>query len=116
MNNNSYKIWYLNARSIYNKIEEIEIILEKIPTKIHFIMVTEHWLVDNDTKINNTKSLNLKNYQSVLSARKDRRGGGAGILVHKDIKFDEKVNFCNEEISFVTIKTHNKDKSICFYN
>lgn len=62
-NSNSLVMLYFNARSIKNKVEELNFILSQVKSKVHLIAISETWLSDDDTTC-----LNVKNYSKITSS------------------------------------------------
>lgn len=95
---NSLKILYLNARSIKHKLDEISYIIDELKTTIHLIIITETWVLESDIN-----TIYIPNYSTCFSCRKDRRGGGAGIFVHENIKYKVETQFCDNFTSIISI-------------
>lgn len=111
----SLKIFYLNARSIAKKIDELEIIIDNITkknnTQIDIIAVTEHWIRDYDAKF-----FSFGQYNAVFSSRPDKGGGGSAIFVHKSIDYTIKNVFSDNSNSFLTINIKTQNINItCIY-
>lgn len=73
-------VMYLNARSLRNKIDYINTLIKSLTTKIHAVVVTEHWLHDEETQF-----FNLDNYNAYYLCRKNKDGGGVAVFVHTSI-------------------------------
>lgn len=74
---NSLRVLYINARSIRNKIDEIEETLKRIPDTVHVLVVTETWLGDGEGSL-----FNINGYQGTFASRTTGRGGGVAIYTH----------------------------------
>ena len=98
------KILYLNARSLKNKMEEVEIMINE--EKIDVMVVSETWVTKNETKY-----YNFKMYNSVYATRK-KRGGGLGIFINKKISF-EVLEKCENTYSYISIKIHSPEVYLC---
>lgn len=95
---NSFRILYFNARSLKNKMLDLEFILKKLKKEIHVVVITETWMNEDDVRL-----FKLKNYNGFFSCRSSR-GGGSAILVHETIsKCKETVKFCDNINSFVGV-------------
>lgn len=99
----SFKIWYLNARSISNKTEEMQHILHQIKTitgcHIPIIAITEHW-IDQNTE----QYYQFENYNTIFTTRDNRRGGGSAIFIHESLQFEIVYKYNDEENSFTSIR------------
>ena len=103
---NSLNIVSLNIQGINNKKRELLLLAEE--NKLDFICLQETFL---------KKDKSFEGYNPEFSHRENRRGGGVGILIKKDISYSEvKLNCCNtcdnEYIAISTI-TNNKPLLIC---
>lgn len=80
--NRSFSIMHLNCRSIGNKLNEIQLLLNDLPTDI--LTVTETWLTEltKDT-------ISIPGYSFIQKNREDDRGGGVGFFVRDGINFYE---------------------------
>lgn len=102
---NSIKILYLNARSIGNKIEDLQHILENTSnnnnnTTIHLIAVTEHWINSYDAH-----NFVFENYHTIVSARDQKKGGGSAIFVAKNqMKHEIILQYSDDENSITSLK------------
>lgn len=106
-NTKSIKMMYLNARSVNNKIEELQHILlntSKLNNNkyIPIIALTEHWISSD-----NAPHFLFENYTTILSTRDKKRGGGSAIFIAKNqIKFDILLQYSDEENSITSIKLY----------
>lgn len=99
-NTNSLVMLYFNARSIKNKIEELDCILSQIKTTVHLIAISETWLSDEDNTC-----LSVKNYSTITSSRKNRSGGGVALLVHKSVNnFDCIDTYSDDFLNSLSVK------------
>ena len=80
VNNNKLNCFYANARSVVNKLEELELYVHE--EKPHIIGITETW---GNTKIENSE-ISFDGYQTFRKDRKDRIGGGVLLYIRNDIK------------------------------
>lgn len=90
------KICQWNSRSIKYKIDE----LKDLSKEFDMILLSETWLEGDDT-------LSLPGFQSILSNREDRGGGGVAILVRNRVPFTrvEKRLLPDTRIEICAIKT-----------
>lgn len=98
------KILYMNARSIKNKMDEIEILINN--EQIDILVITETWV-----KINEINFYNFHSYTPAYATR-EKRGGGLGIFVHNKLKFniEEKIE---NEISYMAVCIKSFGITIC---
>lgn len=92
---NEIGMLYINSRSIKNKMDTLEVIINEMQIKI--LIVTETWLSEEEQQY-----FNFKNYNSIFSSR-TKRGGGVGIFIHADLEFDvlEKLQ---TDVNYLAIK------------
>lgn len=101
---NKIKMLYLNACSIKNKMDEIELLLQE--EEIDVMIVTETWVKKNEKKY-----YNFTGFNAVYAAR-ERTGGGLGIFIKQKYKF-EIVDKIESEVSFIAIKIICIDAIFC---
>lgn len=89
-------IMYLNARSIRNKMDDIEILLHTVP-EIDIVAVCETWLDKSEELY-----FNLPNYSAVYSSR-EKDGGGAGLYIKDGLEYTN-VDVIEERTSILTVK------------
>ena len=77
----------LNIRSLKEKLQELEAILNDLLKKPHIIIITETWIKEEEIKF-----YNLNEYQMIANCRKDCRGGGIIIYIHDKINFNVLMN------------------------
>ena len=90
------KIFYQNVRSLRNKFEEIELLIEQYTSDI--VVLTETWISKAQKKF-----YNFKSYNSIFSCR-ERQGGGLGMFIKKEIKYNLLENFESDDISYIIIE------------
>lgn len=110
-NINNFKIIYINARSLNNKILEIQNIIQNLNTKIDVIMITETWM-----KPNQEKFFKFNNFNTVFANRENRIGGGACILINDTHNFDKVKSFCDDHDSIIIINMNMKNKKQTLIN
>lgn len=76
-----FKIVYINACSIRNKLDEIEVILNT-RQKPEILVITEIWLYENETEY-----YNISGYNSEFCSR-EIRGGGVAVYLREDINYN----------------------------
>lgn len=99
-----FKILYLNSRSIKNKMDELEIIIQDL--KVDVLVITETWLSKEEEKY-----YNFNSFSSIYSSRKER-GGGAGIFINDRINFEVEARE-EDQLTFIAVKLKNPDFMIC---
>lgn len=105
-------ILYLNARSLRNSLEDLEIFLTTLNYIVHVVVITETWLDSGDIA-----HFNLPNYHSFHSVRKFKTGGGVAIFLHEsfdnaNIVFEK--DFDNNNALIIAL-IKNKCKIAAFY-
>lgn len=91
----NFTIIFLNSRSILNKIEKIEDILNNCNCTIDILVVAETWLLPGEERF-----CNIQNYNGFHSIRHSvNRGGGVSIFLHHNLNghiiFENSDNFNN---------------------
>jgi len=76
-------VLYLNARSIVNKLEEIQDIVT-ILVNIDLIIITESWL-----KKESSEYFQLYGFRSIHLCREGRRGGGVSFFTRDNLQMTE---------------------------
>lgn len=96
----SLKLLYLNARSISNKIEDLNKMLTTIKETVHLIAISESWLKDDSS------CLNINNYNVVSVTRTGSRiGGGVVLLIHHTItNYDCIYTYSDTFLSILSVK------------
>lgn len=79
-------IMYINARSVRNKIEDIEIVLHSFKNKPDILVVTEVWLYEDEIKY-----YQITGYNAEISSR-STRGGGVAVYMRQELKYSIKLN------------------------
>lgn len=74
----------INARSIRGqKLEEIELLLDKLGNDIHIIFISETWIYSHEIM-----NYNLPSYNAVFNCRDHKQGGGTAIYVRNGLDFN----------------------------
>ena len=112
-NNKTFKILYINFRSLNEKTEELIYILNEFKNKnstIDIIAITEHWM--NDFR---ASKYTLNGYNTIFSCRPTKRGGGSAIFVKNNINYEGIKNYSDNEnsITSVTLKNNEENINIC---
>lgn len=114
--NNNIKCMYVNARSIMNKRDELELYLKE--EQIELLAITETWLHEN---ISNNE-INFNGYNLL---RKDRihinkkKGGGVAFFVKNELDAVVRDEFDNDKFSeclFITVGNNNNKSlvGVCY--
>lgn len=94
------RIFYLNARSLNSKIEEIQTIITSTKVVPDIIAISETW-IPNDS----IEYFKMNGYISFLAGRKDKKGGGVGILVKQNLGTPKILEqFMSNTIEFISIE------------
>lgn len=109
--NKTIKILYMNARSISNKQEELQYILETLKTKIHIISITETWINKGEDIY-----FSFNEYVPLLACRPTKKGGGAALLIQKNIKYETIFNYSNDDDSIISTKIEIYGKTYIIIN
>lgn len=91
-----FRIFYSNIRSLRNKINDIEILVNNY--KADIIVLTETWINETEKPF-----YNFTNYISIYSCRK-RQGGGLGLFIHDSFEFETIEKLETENHGSITIK------------
>ena len=97
----SLTILHLNTRSIISKLNEVQNLLQQLPTSI--LAVTETWLTDNTAD-----TIHIPGYTFTYRNRGEGRGGGVGLFTREDIKHKEMIiptSFTSFESLFINISS-----------
>lgn len=100
-----YNLLYLNINSLFNKLEEIELILNQLGN-IHFIALTEIRLHGEQNF-----AFNFNNYQAYFNNRNDGQGGVA-LYVHESLVSSLVLSDCTENINQLVVKINSLGISI----
>lgn len=98
-NNRSTKFPYFNARSLNNKVDEIQIILKLIKTNIIIIAISETWLNESDAKF-----FKFSGYKCEFACRPNRKGGGADILIKEQYEYTIDHSYSDNYFSIICVK------------
>lgn len=101
----SLKIFYLNARSLKEKLTELEYLLDELDSRIDVIAVTETWSHQDVEQF-----MSLRDYQCFFASRSTRRGGGSAVFIHKKIQSRLTRSYCDEYNSIVAVEIGAREK------
>lgn len=91
----------MNARSIKNKLEELEYILKTVKDEIHIIAITETWITKGEEEY-----ITFKDYTSIFACRPKKIGGGAAIFIKNNIQHDVIEQYSDNFNSIVCVQLH----------
>ena len=93
--NNHIKIISINIANLLSKLCSLKIFLSNLTSKGHkpdIIVIVETHITDCDNRLTSQELRNiLPGYLFYHKGRRTKRGGGVGILVSKDLKFESDV-------------------------
>ena len=99
---------HINCRSLQNKVYDISILLSLSKAKI--LGVTETWLNNEQSE-----GIAIPGYEFICKNRKEKRGGGVGFFIEKDIEFSafdcDSWNFSSFEFLLLSIN-FNRSKDV----
>lgn len=107
----TFKILYLNARSIKNKSEEIPLIYNTLKTDIHVIAITETFVRNGEEQF-----FEFDGYTAHYSSRPNRGGGGVAVLVKNNIKHEMKDKWSDNENSIINVQIQLNNKQYNILN
>ena len=93
-NDNYFSIFYLNIRSLQNKLDDLITLLTNLDVKFSIVGITETWLQ------NSAHNVDIDGYDFVFKNREFKLGGGVGLYVSNDLNFKirEDIRVPNEEV------------------
>ena len=113
-NRNTLTAMQLNARGVLNKRDPLKIVLNDIKkdNRVDVVLLVETWLSKTTAK-----RFMIPGYKFLSSHRKNKKGGGVGVLVSQDLdcrpRPDLSMNIPNFESLTVEIKTHSNSILVC---
>ena len=96
---NKLPILHINARSIKNKFDDIQIFLASSGVDWAFICISETWLKDDLIQY-----FAIDNYDLFASCRSDGQGGGAAIYVNKKYEAKKRLDLSCAELQSVFVE------------
>ena len=113
-NRSTLTVMQLNTRGVLNKRDPLKLLLNDIKkdSRVDIVLLVETWL--NKT---NAKRFMIPGYKFLSSHRKNKKGGGVGVLVSQEFdcrpRPDLSMNIPNLESLTVEIKTHSNSILVC---
>ena len=110
----TFSVLQLNTRGVLNKHDSLKALFNEVKNdnRVDVALLVETWL--NKTT---AKRFKLSGYKFLSSHRKNKKGGGVGVLVSKDLdcrpRPDLSMNIPNFESLTVEIKTHSNSILVC---
>ena len=80
--NEKFSLLHINIRSISNKFDSLNNLIEALKIPFQIIGLTETWLNEN-----NFNCFSMNNYEYFGTNRADKRGGGVGLYVSKQLEY-----------------------------
>ena len=77
----------LNARSLFYKMNQLDVLVKQFNYFFNIIVITETWLNEQSANL-----IYLPNYHFVFKNRRDRQGGGVGIFVKQGLEYTVSVD------------------------
>ena len=87
-----FSLLHLNARSLFNKINHLNILLSEINHSFSIIGISETWLDDTSGPI-----ISIPDYTFIYNNRKNKTGGGVGLFVSNKYDFIVRHDLCPYE-------------------
>lgn len=108
-NDSSIRIFYLNARSVASKVEEIQHLIHS--TSIPEVMIfSETWINQNHSKY-----FQMDGFSSFLLGRENRSGGGVGIFVKRDWGVANKIyEYISRIIEILVVQVKKSNETYTF--
>lgn len=107
----SLNVVYLNARSLRNKIERIELLIHSFADcVVHVVVVAETWIRPGEEDL-----FELDGYRSHHSVRVNTVGGGVSIYVLEELNTYECYELYEDECNYVVVKLIDYNKHIVGY-
>lgn len=82
--NDYVSVIHLNARSLFHKLSNLEILLNQFHNFFKIVVISETWLTNETANL-----IKLNNYNFVYKNRTNKRGGGVGMFIKQDVKYIE---------------------------
>lgn len=103
----SVKCFHLNVRSLNNKADDLQILLDSFELSFDFVMISESWL---------SGSFHLPSFSTFAVNRDASRGGGVCIFVNKSIECESLPELCcmSSAVEVVSVLANNTVYSV-FY-
>ena len=103
----AFSICHLNIRSLSTNIDKLKEFLASLNGSFRVVVVTETWC---DETANKNSLLEIPNYSALHKTRKNRKGGGICIYIHKSLKFNlrDDIDIFNESVETLSVEILNK--------
>ena len=98
---------HFNCRSIKRNIDNFHSVLASISCPFSCIALSETWLANNE-------EIQIPDYSFIGNGRQNKRGGGVGCLIKKDMKYKirKDLEVFNQCIETIFIEIYSKIKNI----
>ena len=109
---NNLTVLQLNIHGMLNKQDKLKTLLNDIKndSRVDVAMLVETWLNKN-----NDKRLKIPGYQFFGFHRKQKRGGGVGILVSQELQCRTRKDLCLNVLNFESITLEIRTNSDSFF-
>ena len=87
--NNDFGLLEMNIRSLIKNFTPLQLLIESLQEKLHFILLVETWL--NTTSVDH---YGLEGFRCEMSYRKRKRGGGTAIYIRDSIMYSKLPKVC----------------------
>lgn len=98
---------HINMRSIRNKADELNMLLQSITCKLDILFLTETWLFKTDT------APFIDGYRGMHLMRDEKRGGGVSVYIKDTISFTGIDEFCEITNDVECIALHVRKITMC---
>lgn len=106
-NCNSFSGMHINMRSLRNKVDELNMLLESIKCELDTLFLTETWLTESDP------IPFLEGYHSMHLRRDKKRGGGVSAYIRDTIGFSGIEEFSEITNDFECLAFHTRKMTMC---
>ena len=100
----NFLLLHINIRSISNKFDSLNNLIEALKIPFQIIGLTETWLNEN-----NFNCFSMNNYEYFGTNRADKRGGGVGLYVSKQLEYKNRNELTKNEVK-LKLKLHIHDQ------
>lgn len=111
----NFAVFHLNVRSLCNKLDKLNTLLDLLGYKFDIICLTETWLTSFTCEM-----FNFDGYKSFNLTRNLRRGGGVSVFVDQKYRCKLLENFsrCSADVECIFVECSFKNKKVitgCIY-